>query len=199
MRVNSWHSSATSRTASAAAIALFLALSISHAVHAQSPRYSPSFTDDASTDAAAVQQGDNITLRQKVTDYCCDRVVYIYFKVTNSADNSVAFQTVAGPYTIQTAQYPGQSQTFTVVWHIPANQATGSYNFGGYVSDTFSGGTLAYGNAPAFAISSSVDTSGSNGAATPELSSGELLATGLLPIGAVLLYRRRRRFRKTAG
>jgi hypothetical protein len=31
-----------------------------------------------------------------------------------------------------------------------------------------------------------------DGAATPELGSGELLATGLLPIGAVLLYRRRR-------
>jgi len=29
-------------------------------------------------------------------------------------------------------------------------------------------------------------------AATPELGSGELLATGLLPIGAILLYRRRR-------
>lgn len=28
--------------------------------------------------------------------------------------------------------------------------------------------------------------------ATPELGSGELLATGLLPLGAVLLYRRRR-------
>jgi len=31
-----------------------------------------------------------------------------------------------------------------------------------------------------------------NGAATPELGSGELLATGLLPLGAALLYRRRR-------
>ncbi len=30
------------------------------------------------------------------------------------------------------------------------------------------------------------------GGATPELGSGELLATGLLPIGAILLYRRRR-------
>ncbi len=33
--------------------------------------------------------------------------------------------------------------------------------------------------------------------ATPELGSGELLATGLLPIGATLLYRRRRRRRAT--
>lgn len=33
---------------------------------------------------------------------------------------------------------------------------------------------------------------GGGGSATPELGSGELLATGLLPIGAVLLYRRRR-------
>ncbi len=33
---------------------------------------------------------------------------------------------------------------------------------------------------------------GGGGGATPELSSGELLATGLLPIGAILLYRRRR-------
>jgi len=32
---------------------------------------------------------------------------------------------------------------------------------------------------------------------TPELGSGELLATGLLPIGAVLLYRRRRTRRAT--
>ncbi len=38
---------------------------------------------------------------------------------------------------------------------------------------------------------------GSGGAATPELGSGELLATGLLPIGAVLLYRRRRTRRAT--
>jgi len=30
------------------------------------------------------------------------------------------------------------------------------------------------------------------GGATPELGSGELLATGLLPIGAILFYRRRR-------
>ncbi len=37
---------------------------------------------------------------------------------------------------------------------------------------------------------------GGGGAATPELGSGELLATGLLPIGAVLLYRRRRRPRR---
>ncbi len=34
-------------------------------------------------------------------------------------------------------------------------------------------------------------------ASTPELGSGELLATGLLPIGAVLLYRRRRTRRAT--
>jgi len=34
--------------------------------------------------------------------------------------------------------------------------------------------------------------------ATPELGSGELLATGLLPIGAILLYRRRRSSKKTA-
>jgi arabinan endo-1,5-alpha-L-arabinosidase len=34
---------------------------------------------------------------------------------------------------------------------------------------------------------------GGGGAATPELGSGELLATGLLPIAGVLLYRRRRR------
>jgi len=34
-------------------------------------------------------------------------------------------------------------------------------------------------------------------AATPELGSGELLATGLLPIGAILLYRRRRARRVT--
>ena len=33
---------------------------------------------------------------------------------------------------------------------------------------------------------------GGDPTATPELGSGELLATGLLPIGAVLLYRRRR-------
>jgi len=37
-----------------------------------------------------------------------------------------------------------------------------------------------------------VCTSNCGVSATPELSSGELLATGLLPIGAVLLYRRRR-------
>jgi len=36
-----------------------------------------------------------------------------------------------------------------------------------------------------------------SGAATPELGSGELLATGVLPIGAVLLYRRRRARRAT--
>jgi len=33
--------------------------------------------------------------------------------------------------------------------------------------------------------------------ATPEIGSGELLAIGLLPIGAVLLYRRRRTRRAT--
>jgi len=36
-----------------------------------------------------------------------------------------------------------------------------------------------------------------SGSATPELGSGELLATGLLPLGAVLLYRRRRARRTT--
>ncbi len=36
-----------------------------------------------------------------------------------------------------------------------------------------------------------------NGTATPELGSGQLLATGLLPLGAVLLYRRRRTRRTT--
>jgi len=33
---------------------------------------------------------------------------------------------------------------------------------------------------------------GGGGTATPELGSGELVATGILPLGAVLLYRRRR-------
>ena len=38
---------------------------------------------------------------------------------------------------------------------------------------------------------------GGGGTATPELGSGELVATGILPLGAVLLYRRRRARRAT--
>lgn len=44
-------------------------------------------------------------------------------------------------------------------------------------------------------VSSTGGTTNGNGNATPELGSGELLATGLLPIGVALLYRRRARQR----
>jgi len=60
--------------------------------------------------------------------------------------------------------------------------------------------TNAAGSATSSAATLTVTGGGSgggNGAATPELGSGELLATGLLPLGLALLYRRRRARRAT--
>ncbi len=50
-----------------------------------------------------------------------------------------------------------------------------------------------------YTIATATESGGDGGAATPELSSGELLATGLLPIVGVLLYRRSRRRRAPAS
>jgi len=47
-----------------------------------------------------------------------------------------------------------------------------------------------------YTVGSTPCVSNCNANATPELGSGELLATGLLPLGAVLLYRRRRARRR---
>jgi len=56
--------------------------------------------------------------------------------------------------------------------------------------------TIAQLSGDYFGVGAPVSTTGqSDGSATPELGSGELLSLGLLPIGLALLYRRRRRRR----
>jgi len=73
------------------------------------------------------------------------------------------------------------------------------------VNDTGGSSTKANADVPVTVVSyppvgSGVGPGGpGGGAATPELGSGELLATGLLSIGAMLLYRRRRAHRGVAS
>jgi len=67
------------------------------------------------------------------------------------------------------------------------------------VNDTGGSSTKANPDTPVTVVSYPPVGSGGSGGATPELGSGELLATGLLPIGAILLYRRRRAHRGVAS
>jgi len=124
---------------------------------------------------------------------------------TSSADTSAQ----QGYRLVGAANYPHEAtgQNFTV--HFPA---AGVYPFeldyaengGGGLSMTLQQ-AIAGNNAP-ISVDSTIDQGGNGCAqtgtctnATPELGSGELLATGILPFGAALLYRRRRQRARRAS
>ncbi len=136
-----------------------------------------------------------------------------YTYTNNTAGTQCVTVTLTGNATncnVQSAAYLGSFNPADIAQNYigdsgvsTLNGTTGTYSFNlaagqqtvVNVNDSYSSGcdsyTLTINGAPPNPVIPPV------GAATPELGSGELLATGLLPIGAILLYRRRRARRAT--
>jgi len=126
-----------------------------------------------------------------------------------------ANQTVNAGGTASFSAAASGNPTPTVQWQVSTDNGANFTDIAGATSTTYSftaqasqnghqyravftnAASTATSNAATLTVTSSGGGGGGGGTNTPELGSGELLATGLLPLGLALLYRRRRARRAT--